>query len=399
MLFFLLPSSSLLGGVGFWFLVILTLGVLSLSIGYEQFSSKDLLYLISFFVFYIFTVIISIARSNSYIIADDLLELLRVFSLLVFLLCGYFLSTKNTVEFLLKFFVFFLVFQLIISIFQKIEPIKNVLSIIWNMDKAWILRSTGTLGNPNVLALMCIFSMLFIHFFSDNKKQKLYSFFVCSVIVLISGSRTGLIGYLVVVMFTLFISGRVTLLGLFKKSLLVLFFVTVFVITLTLVAGELRYMGELLKAFDGGSVDLTKVGTFNHRLGAWERQLNVFANSGDMSILIGMGPAKGEGFRVMDNDYLAQYLKYGLVGVMSNLLLLFMLAVSSFNCKKSYPGAPKFMISTIVCYSVFAITASTFLSLLNMIPVMLISGFLIKIGFEQNDRLKENNNNMSSTQT
>ena len=293
--------------------------------------------------------------------------------------------------------MFFLFFQFFVVILQKIEFLKALMSIVWNMDKAWALRGTGTLGNPNVLALMSIFSMLFVYFFSNRKKIIVCAFIVCSLNVLLSGSRTGLVGYFLVVMFVLLISGRISFTLLFKKIILVTLFATTTILILIAVAGELRYMGELLKVFNNGGIDFTQVGTFNHRVEAWGRQFKLFENSGDTSIFIGMGPAKGAGFRVMDNDYMAQYLKYGMVGVLSNVLLLLMIFMSTLACRNIYPNATKFMSAVILSYLVFALTASTFLSLFNMLPLMLITGFLIKSGFKRSNNFEKSNNNLSST--
>lgn len=396
-LFFFLPSSVLLGGPSVWFLIIFSIAAVSFVLGYEKLISAHIKYFILFFLFSLIMTTISITRSYQYIIADDLLELLRIASLLIFLLCGYFLSSINTRDFLLKFFMYFLLFQFFIVIFQKIEFLKSIMSIIWNMDKAWALRGTGTLGNPNVLALMSIFALLFIYFFSDRKKVIFLAFFVCSLNVLLSGSRTGLVGYFVVIMFVLFISGRMSLFSIIKKLIIVFIFASTTIAILVAVAGELRYMGELLNAFNNGNIDLTKVGTFNHRVEAWQRQFTLFDNSGDTSIFVGMGPAKGAGFRVMDNDYMAQYLKYGVIGVLSNIILLMMLFFSTLSCRLVYSNAAKFMSAVILSYLIFALTAATFLSLFNMIPLMMVAGFLIKAGFKRNEYSEKNNNHLPSS--
>lgn len=394
-LFFLLPSSSTLGGSGVWFLIILCIACTFVIAGFKTPASINIIYFILFFVFSLSMVIISVLRSYEYAIVDDLFEVLRVFSLLVFFLCGYLLSSRKSRDFLLSFFLFFLLFQFFIVVLQKFESLKLLMSIVWNMDKAWALRGTGTLGNPNVLALMSIFSMLFIYFFSFRKKIIFIAFIICSLNVLLSGSRTGLVGYFIVVMFALFISGHLNLVSILKKTAIISIFAITTVLLLVAVSTELRYMGELLNAFDSNGIDLTKVGTFNHRMEAWNRQFSMFENSGDISILVGMGPAKGIGFRVMDNDFMAQYLKYGVVGVFSNIVLLLMIIISTLKCRNSYPNATKFISSVILAYLIFSLTAATFLSLFNMIPLMLVSGFLIKLGFEGKN--EKNNDYQPST--
>jgi hypothetical protein len=267
------------------------------------------------------------------------------------------------------------------------------------MDKTWSLRGTGTLGNPNVLALMSILSMLYICFFSNQKKIILIAFTICSLNVLLSGSRTGLVGYFIITMFVLVISGKLSFSSVFKKLIVISIFSTTTVIVLISLSGELRYMGELLNAFSGDGMDLTKVGTFNHRLEAWERQFRLFENSGDISILIGMGPSKGVGFRVMDNDYMAQYLKYGLIGVFSNILLLVMIFVSTLRSNRVHSNATKFVAAILLTYLIFALTAATFLSLFNMLPLMLLTGFFIKSGFEGSYIIEKSDNNLSCSST
>lgn len=398
-LFFLLPSSSIVGGPSIWFLIIFFFACITLVIGYENSVSQDIVYFKIFFLFSLFFITISIFRSYQYAIFDDLFELLRVASLLVFLLCGYFLSSRRTSNFLLKFFLFYLIFQFVVVVLQKIEPLKSLMSIIWDMDKAWALRGTGTLGNPNVLALMSILSMLFIRFFSNRKKIIVLAFIICSLNVLLSGSRTGLVGYFLVTMFILFISGKISIASIVKKIVVISIFSITAVLLLISLSGELRYMGELLNAFSGDGMDLTKVGTFNHRVEAWERQFRLFENSGDISILIGMGPAKGVGFRVMDNDYMAQYLKYGLIGVLSNILLLIMIFVSTWRSNKIHSNATKFIAAILLTYLIFALTAATFLSLFNMLPLMLLTGFLIKLGFKGSYIIEKSDNNLSCSST
>lgn len=398
-LFFLLPSSTVIGGPSFWFIIIFLSACTTLVVGYKNIVSQDIIYFKIFFLFTLFFITVSIFRSYRYAIFDDLFELIRIASLLVFLLCGYFLSSRRTSNFLLKFFLFYLILQFLVVILQKFEPIKELMSIIWNMDKTWSLRGTGTLGNPNVLALMSILSMLYICFFSNQKKIILIAFTICSLNVLLSGSRTGLVGYFIITMFVLVISGKLSFSSVFKKLIVISIFSTTTVIVLISLSGELRYMGELLNAFSGDGMDLTKVGTFNHRLEAWERQFRLFENSGDISILIGMGPSKGVGFRVMDNDYMAQYLKYGLIGVFSNILLLVMIFVSTLRSNRVHSNATKFVAAILLTYLIFALTAATFLSLFNMLPLMLLTGFFIKSGFEGSYIIEKSDNNLSCSST
>lgn len=88
---------------------------------------------------------------------------------------------------------------------------------------------------------------------------------------------------------------------------------------------------------------------------------------------------------IVDNDYLAQFLKYGLVGIILNLILLLSIYITTLRSKVIYPNSSKFILSVLFGYSIFASMSATFLSLLNMIPLMLITGFLIKVGDINNE--------------
>lgn len=389
-MFFLLPSSSFVGGLGLWYLILLCSGVFFSIYFVSRKLTFNFVLLASSIIFILLTTFASLALSYEYFVLDDFFEIIRVFSLLVFLTGGYFLSNDKTFTFLLSFFPFYLLFQLVVSILQKSEVIKATMSLVWNMDKAWSLRSTGTLGNPNVLALMCILSMLFVYFFSAHKKVKISCFVMCTAIVFLSGSRTGLISYFATVIFMLFVSGNMRFFTVLKKLSVVILFGCVSLFGLFALASELRYLGELLEVVEGGGFDLTQIGTFAHRLGAWERQYHLFLSKGELGFLLGVGPAKDIGFRVMDNDYLAQFLKYGLLGMLSNLTLLISILFVSFSTDRLYSNTSRFIACLLVCYSVFSFTASTYLSLLNMIPVMLLVGFFIKSSYIYETQSKYN---------
>lgn len=377
--FFFMPSSSTIGGKSLWYLLFLACTFGSLIFGYRARLSRSILVGTIVFMFALLSVSISLIRSVEYLIADDVFELIRTTALLMFLIVGFLLSTFKVENFLSKFFKFYIIVQLIVCIVQKFGPIKTVLSMIWDMKKAWILRSTGTANNPNTLVLMSLMAYVYIFVYAERKSTKIGFSILTGLVVLLSGSRTGLLGYMFTVVCLNLINKKISFSFVLKSISVITILALGFYGIIAYIAESNAYMGELLRVVEGGTIDLSKVHTFNKRMKSWAEHYEYFNNSGVISYFIGIGPAKGIGFRVMDNDYSAVFIKYGGLGVMAySTILIFILSVGIL-CRKLTPQRTQFLTINLLVFSLFAITGAAFLSLFNFMPVLIITGMYLKL--------------------
>lgn len=174
------------------------------------------------------------------------------------------------------------------------------------------LRAFGTLGEPNALAATALFVFPFVYF-KDNKPIKIASLFTAFSIVILSGSRAGLIGLGIEILF-------IILVNLFKVSL----------IKSTAIASVLILFALLLPYIEGG-------GWFENRSQIWQTALQ----AGFASPIIGQGFGNIQNplykasiklnnpvqYQVVDSSHnfiLDWWIQGGLVGFISIITLIFL---------------------------------------------------------------------------
>lgn len=378
-LLFFLPSSSMVGGKSLWYLMSVFLTTSSIIFGLNSKINKTLIFGLSLFCLLLLSVSISLFRSMEYVVSDDFFEIIRTTALCVFFLTSYLLTTKDLESKLLEFFKYFISIQLIICILQKIGPIKKVLSIVWDMDKAWALRSTGTLNNPNTLVLMTIIAFVYIMVYAQARRTKFIFVGIAGLIVVLSGSRTGLLGYLFILIISNLVNTKLTVGFVVKYVFAQIILITALFFVGAYIAEKNPYIGELMRVVEDGNIDLTKVATFSHRVEATTRQFEYFKSGGEINYWIGVGPGKGVGYRVMDNDYAAIFMKYGILGFVLYGVLIFYLLYIGFINRRNNIARRNFIILVLIAFLIFGITGASFLSLFNFIPVLMISGVFLKL--------------------
>lgn len=378
-----MPSSSKLGGVSAWYMLLFFLCLLGLSfkILQKKLRYSDVLFGVSVpFFFLLSSMAFSLLTSTSYAVGGDILELLRVIVNLSVLVFAYNYSSLNTGRFFYRFYIWFIPFEIFISIIQKHSGIKSVLSMIWNMEKAWFLRSTGTLANPNVLALYLIVGYVFIAFSEySSKKVKLIYYLMVFVGVGLTGSRTGLLVFVIMSAIIYLVKTELTMVVFLKFIMFFLIGLTVLISILKIYSRELGYMAQILNVYENGSIDFSRVGTFTARLEMWSRNFSVLKDVDPLKYLIGMGPGKDIGLRVMDNEYLSQFLRYGFLGMIFNFIMLFVLVFQVFKQRFLIGyGDVKFVCVVFVLMGFYGLVSASYSSVLNLLPMMFFIGATLR---------------------
>lgn len=189
-------------------------------------------------------------------------------------------------------------------------PLAGLLISAFWLGKNDVDRSFGTLAEPNALSASVIFLLPFIYFFIKNKIIRYFSLAVILWIILISGSRAGLIAFFIQILF-IFFSNR------FAIKKVVLICLTILILSLT------------LPILEGG-------GWYENRAEIWQASLT----AGFINPVIGGGFGNLEktiprGSEIVHNNARFQYvdsshnflLDYwvsgGLIGLILILFLLF----------------------------------------------------------------------------
>jgi len=215
----------------------------------------------------------------------------------------------------------FLVFaQITVGVAQLLNvPIFNS---IYSSDKtrgleALFFRVTGTIGNPNAFAWFLIQSSFLTICFS---KWRLRWLILVPVFfgILISGSRSNLIVFPIAIAVMKLAQLRSLSIGRILGLLLATIFVFVCLVGVVILFPRyFSYLSELLKIAETGSLD--SVTTFALRLKLWASRFAIFNSSmADHKWILGLGTT--EDFRVLDNDYLYIFFKYGILGLVTHLL-------------------------------------------------------------------------------
>lgn len=273
---------------------------------------------------------------------------------------GYFLAKKTDgyVSFLPKFAKIFLVAQTIIALIQLLEP--NSFDVFWPSDKTRgldsIVRVTGSMYNPNFFAAVVTLLIAFIVAGKEPLKEWVWVVLGC-VLILLSGSRTFIIGYPLVIstLYFLISEGKAK----YTKtvfSLIILYALTFFV--LFVFKDTLVYSSRILSVFlENSNVnDLENIISLSGRVGLWESVIFQLNSGSFYNYIFGSHNA------VLNphNSYLYVLYKYGFIGLILVGYLFFVCFKVSFYAKDTYEGRLLFMVTlTIMGFGLADISSVT----------------------------------------
>lgn len=201
----------------------------------------------------------------------------------------------------------------------------QILDFVYSEEKVrgigGILRSTGSLGNPNVLGMAVVLAVL-LYYGSGVRRGRWAATLAALVLIVFSGSRTmlvllpsavlffGLLQHLLVRSGRPFPIGKLALIafGLFGGAL----------VTIYVFRDFFAYQAQLLMVLSTG--DLGEVSSMAQRFSHWSNSWDRFlSDASSTKWWLGLG-SRPE-FRVADNDWFYTLWRTGVVGLSAQLLV------------------------------------------------------------------------------
>lgn len=278
------------------------------------------LFLLLIFLFFLSMEMLFSMFIYSTLSVDNLAKQVLFASVLYF---GY-LVTKNkdieTIKNSLKKVAYIVIFfQAIIGLTQLYGI--DIFAILYSMEKTralgGIVRIAGTMGNPNIFAWTLVQMSVILWLFETKMFKKLFWVAIALTFVFFSGSRSMLLIFTFVILFTEIVSKRKTVVFyLLKVPMYGIFLFGIFnfaIWFLTKFGANFPYISQLLLIFETG--DLDSINSFNHRLYMWDRSLSQLTSP--MDWLFGSGGAIGHA----DNDYVFAISNFGIVYLVIQALM------------------------------------------------------------------------------
>lgn len=351
--FYLLAPTKVVPGDVFGVIILSNILFLMVLLTWQK---KIDIFLIFLTLQYMLVIGASMALNPGSLSFSDIFELGRPMQGLIifsfFMNCG--AGAKGRVLFYLL--ALFIIFELLIVLAQRndISSVVAIISNIWNIEKNWILRNTGTFSNPNILGIYAISVVFLLRFWLRGPVGFSFYWLLGFLIVLLTGSRTSLAAMAVISLLVIMIEGNHRAISYVKRIIGMALFSVIFVSSILLFVEEDSYMGQILVLINSG--DLGSVNSFAQRYSLWEYVTNLFFENSFLQFLFGLGPQKEAGLRYIDNEYLAVLVKYGLIGVIStSLWFLYPLYLAL----KSGQDAVKVVLPQTVLVIIFGLTAET----------------------------------------
>lgn len=383
LLLFLLfiPTSPILGGYYTWFFLFSGVVLLFLLVKRQIIDISShlplLLYIILSFLFLYISLVLAPSQS-----VGDYNEFIRLLIYLLLYLCFYANLPKKQYEFeeqitqIVKILKYFIVIQFVAVLLQSNSSILNLMGIIWNMEKYWSMRSIGTFDNPNTLSILVSISFSVIYFKEKSKIISLVFLFISLIIVLFSGSRTGLISFVGLLCINYIFMQRITLKRILIIAIIALLSIVSLITFLNYYGDNFKYMAEILLMFNNDGFDSTGVGTLGLRQQLWENALLQFSKVSDLRYLFGVGPSKETSLHILDNDYITIYVKMGIIGSLLNIVF-FIACLVYFLKNRSYVFS-KLMVTIFILFAISAYTGPTFTSWYLALFYFIFYAFAIK---------------------
>lgn len=267
---------------------------------------------------------------------------------------------------------------------------------IWSADKTWSARKTGSMFNPNTLGLMVLnLYALFMIVSPSPIRLKLFTSLLCFTLILLSGSRTSVIAFMVfapvIIVLAQFrrINIRKFVMTVMLGVLLSLLLAYIMLQVLDKYPSFFPYLARLTELdFQSLSGFLSSVGESSARLGHWMKMWEHFVSaSGDIKWLLGLGVA--DIIRIADNDYLFSFLHWGFLGSVSGYLV-YLAAI--YFCPRNCQNLRVVLVILLGQLMFFGLMAETFFSWFHPILFWVSAG----IAYGSTHRLKMLSQNLSS---
>ena len=261
--------------------------------------------------------------------------------------------------------------------FQATEILFGMAKDKHDFDRS-LFRLTGFFINPNWAGVFLSWSLAYFLFnFRRKNFQRLLLISIIFILVLLTGSRTGLVCSFLVLFFWLFIEGKARYILMIVLSALLL--ISIIGIETFISFFPFHYR-ELLEALIvTGSI--SEVATFSERIDWWKE---VFNKTVLDSIIFGSGPFKENIGVMFENQYLKWLAWYGFFGVLLMLLyyLYFVITSADLIIKGDNERAVNFsksLIAMIFSISIAGMTGAFFDVTQLLILLFAQFGFILSI--------------------
>ncbi|MGS2764942.1 O-antigen ligase family protein [Sinomicrobium sp. M5D2P9] len=374
-LVFFIPSASAIGGFQLWYAVavgVVLYGVFKNKLEIDYLSKSVFHFILISFILLLISLLFSGMNFGSLQDFNEFLRLIGGGGIFYLMYVGY---TEKWNKKIVLFLKLFLLLQLIFCFLQGNDSVNRIMGIIWNTERIWDLRRTGSFANPNILSVFCVASYSYI-FFRIKTIQKIIFGLVIFGIILFTSSKTGLIAFLIIVCVNFFL-----IKAKFSFKNIALFIISLLlggyagITLLYMYQYEYPYIAQLLMMFDN-DMDISQIKSLGDRQIMWENALNQFNDFSSLQQLVGIGPGKDTDLNIIDNEFLTILVKMGIIGLLFYALTIFILLVFLFKNKKNL-GA-KSMIAIVVLFLLSSGSASTFIAWHLSLMFYLFLGMCLK---------------------
>lgn len=267
---------------------------------------------------------------------------------------------------IIKMHLFLLFIVGIVAILQMFDAfnMQNILSKyygslnvgVWQEYIKYNPRASATFNlEPNTLGLYAGFSLVLFHIFKSElklgSKKAIAIFFLGFVSLIFSGSFTGIIIYMFLTVTYLFLYKKLGMKTIIVALVGLLVFTSIF-------TAEIERSLERQKIGDGNIVPSSLKARMNN---AWLTTYLKF----EEEFINGIGPSAIQLSHSADNDFLDKFLRFGIVGGVSNILFVIILVVYPLIVRKSNSDKfirKLFLFSSLVAlaFALASITGSAF---------------------------------------
>ncbi|QHA93675.1 O-antigen ligase family protein [Bacillus sp. N1-1] len=322
------PSPTLLLGPSFGMRLIDFISLLVVAFVFinvkDKIIPKDINVLFLLFIFFIELISLFFSIFYNQVIIQDAFEIYRPFTYLLLFITVYNLDifhsgySKKYIK-ILNFVIWIIIAFSLLELTNLLD-FRNVLQYIYDYGKSRGINSTsqrivGTFYNPNYNALFLnvLINIFFTLLIYHKKKYFLFMTIILTILLLYTGSRTGVISLIVslavILLLTLFVSNNIIKLRIKIKLL-----IAALLISLITISFIYPYIMESFKRFrDIENIQLN----FTTRVDAWETAIVYFK----LHPLLGNGPGKAI-MDSFDNNYILIIFRNGLIGLCLYLLFL-----------------------------------------------------------------------------